>query len=336
MRRPAFTLLLLTLVLSLLCASSASAAPVYDACCPIGFRCCNLAGVCTPPCAPALRTLTYFALGDSIASGHGLNDDNGPCRRSTEAYPWQLARLLKDRYGEVRITQLACSGATAGRPGQAALNKSKYLWLTNQVDEVLRSLDSSPALVSITIGINDTQWLSRGVAEMWADSAAFFKWADDTAAAVQHDVQEQVARLLKQPNVYVVLTIYFNPFNETTHVSLLGLGCYSNLGALQCNQRASYVVGQINSALIRTWTNLGRPARMRVAADIQSAFVGHEAPAPACGRTPPAKDTWIQYPGDPNSNSLPSPVNGDCFHPNRSGANRIARAVFDAYASMAK
>ena len=32
--------------------------------------------------------IEYFAMGDSVASGYGLDDDGTACRQSRLAYPW--------------------------------------------------------------------------------------------------------------------------------------------------------------------------------------------------------------------------------------------------------
>ena len=57
---------------------------------------------------------------------------------------------------------------------------------------------------------------------------------------------------------------------------------------------------------------------------------------PAGDAAPGVNDTWIQYPGDPNSNGdVPAIMqllvthneHGDCFHPNATGAQHIADIV---------
>jgi len=74
---------------------------------------------------------------------------------------------------------------------------------------------------------------------------------------------------------------------------------------------------------------------MSVTAVLHLAFHGHESPKVVCGDDPPEiSNTWIQYPGDPESNSpLPLPIRrkeegpGDCFHPNEVGAATISDFV---------
>src|SRR4051794_13573492 len=56
----------------------------------------------------------YFALGDSIASGHGLGDNLTTCHRSALSYPFIVENTLQVHF-DVRFPQstnfLACSGA---------------------------------------------------------------------------------------------------------------------------------------------------------------------------------------------------------------------------------
>ena len=73
--------------------------------------------------AAAKTKIEYFALGDSIASGHGLMDDGSKCHRafgtsnsSLVAYPIRVQQLLTQEYGLVDFPRshfLACSGAWA-------------------------------------------------------------------------------------------------------------------------------------------------------------------------------------------------------------------------------
>lgn len=107
------------------------------------------------------QTVRYFALGDSVASGHGLLDNDGSacvpngvscCHRSRLAYPWIVSELLTDLGYEVVFADgqhLACSSA-----------RSEHL--NGQIDILLDQLDGrSPedaVLLSITIGVNDFAW----------------------------------------------------------------------------------------------------------------------------------------------------------------------------------
>ena len=107
--------------------------------------------------APALRALDYFALGDSVAAGRGLDDRGGTCRRSPHAYPRRLLEALRVRHGAVAFRFLACSGALAGGADARGL-----LSLRRQVDAVLQRIGQRPALVTLTIGINGAGRTSCG------------------------------------------------------------------------------------------------------------------------------------------------------------------------------
>jgi hypothetical protein len=90
-------------------------------------------------------------------------------------------------------------------------------------------------------------------------------------------------------------------------------------------ERSEHVVHALNAAIMQAWQRLGSPPYVRVAT-VHDAFRGHESPRPWCGTAPPdVAETWLQYPTDPDSNA--TAVGGDCFHPNRMGAERYAEAV---------
>ena len=63
------------------------------------------------------KQIDYFALGDSVASGHGLDGASGECLRSSKAYPYTVRDALETRYHKVNFPpqhHLACSGAEVG------------------------------------------------------------------------------------------------------------------------------------------------------------------------------------------------------------------------------
>ncbi len=276
--------------------------------------------------------LDYFALGDSTASGRGLMDTGGQCRRSPLAYTEQTRTLLEQRYARVRFFFLACAGAEASAPEATGFHDFR-----RQVDAVLRKLTARPTLVSVTIGINDTGWSDVQLAYTRLrdpDDSSFERWARSVTAGVERAVVKQLRRLLEKRNVRVVLTEYFNPVNEGSLLFGPPIPC---VDVDVCYERTEFVVEEVNDALRRARQKLRAPRRV-VVAPVLSAFRGHEAPSPECGTAPPGLDeTWVQYPSDPNSNSNPSlppvvpgPWRGDCFHPNELGAAAIAAAVDQA------
>ncbi|HSH78373.1 MAG TPA: kelch repeat-containing protein [Herpetosiphonaceae bacterium] len=283
---------------------------------------------------PQPTEIDYFALGDSIASGHGLMDDETACRRSTAAYPHLVKAELGSRYAKVNFHHFACSGATALNPRRVIEDPNK--WLEGQVAQVLLDLrdipTDRPVLVSITVGANDFGWSNPVVAARQATQRGdkYLEWVSDTTADVAAAVRGQVELLLNRPNVAVIITEVHNPFNEES--VFFKLNCADVYFTLSCYQRTEYAVHGLNSALVLdVWVALGRPERLRVTPGLHSAFHGHEAPRPYCGvATPDGEATWIQYFGDPDSNAslvgwkkLP----GDCFHPNRAGAKQYASVV---------
>lgn len=311
--------------------------------------------------------IVYFALGDSVASGHGLDDDSASdrpsgCRRSERAYPHLVAeRLATENLMTVSFPPehfLACSGATALEPDAETLAQQPGKWLHNQVDQVIDQLEGRggpgepipsdrPVLVSITIGANDLDWLDPEflAARMWGVSAeGYLQWTDVVKASVKAAVQYEVERLLAYPNVGVVLTQIHNPINTKSRffprVGDLSIPC-NEVGTLSCYDRTEYAVRGINDGLFELWDvdlRPEKPGRLRVTLGLQAAFDGHKAPQPMCGDGPPhMEQTWIQYPGIENVNSeLPSALRregeglGDCIHPNDEGAKVYGEKVVEA------
>jgi lysophospholipase L1-like esterase len=260
---------------------------------------------------PALP-IEYFAVGDSVASGRGLDDDGTACRRSRLAYPWLVVERLQETFLVQQFDLLACSGATTAT-------------LDRQVSEVLSRLSVHPTLLSLTVGANDFGWsdVFAFAQRLCAPSdEAFRTWVGGTAQAVEENLVGQLSRVLAYPQVEVILTDYYNPTNasgafwERVHPRCLFVDVYG---------RSEQVVQALNAAIGQAWQRLGSPGFVQVAT-VHAAFRGHEAPRPWCGTAPPdVEGTWIQYPTDPNSNS--TPAGGDCFHMNRAGAEQYAAAV---------
>ena len=252
------------------------------------------------------RQIDYFALGDSVASGHGLPGAKGKCKRSPEAYPWVVTSLLKERYDSVNTHVLACSGATSDK-------------LQGQVDNVVNNLSADrPALVSITIGANDFEFSNKSKTAQRLCSTTndqdYLTWVNKTAAKVKVQVKDDVKRLLSSdPNVVVAITDYYNPMNKkSTYYN----GLVKSAPCSQARSRFEYARNRLNGAYLDAWDELGRPTRVRFAV-VNAVFDGHESPRPSCGRADPQKDkSWIQ--------------SSDCFHPNVKGATQIGKTVSKA------
>jgi lysophospholipase L1-like esterase len=258
--------------------------------------------------AQGATSLTYAALGDSVAAGYGLGANRTPCARAeTRSYPARVERQLERRHGTVGFVFLACSGASAATAARGPRA------LATQVDAALRAIGRRTALVSITIGINDLQWwnLFRVAALLRGERAAYERWVAATVDGVRAGLRAQLRRLLTRPRVSVVVTDYFDPINRGSPLYAL---CPD---PEQCRSRVREAVTRLNAAIRAAAAGLG--PRVRVAR-IGRSFEGHEAARPECGSAPPSVDaTWIQ---------------ADCLHPNDAGAAAIARRVLAAAARL--
>jgi lysophospholipase L1-like esterase len=303
-------------------------------------------------------TIDYFALGDSIASGHGLVGDDGfPCDRSSLAYPNLVRKWLENQRHTVNFTMLACSGAVTSADTQGIVgcqqnpqavadttraDECQYESLQNQVAYVLDHLSSAPALVTITAGINDAGWsdcpsLADCVLRNWLieSDAAYQQNINDITASVKANLEQELDSLLAQPNVTVVFTDYYNPFNTGSWFFPLLVNGPQTLGALltlsnpvigaalllylaqhhlfvqqscltaeahptagyemTCYERTDYGVNTIDAM----YQQLASEHAGRVfVAQLHDRFQAHAAPSPVCGSDAPGTaDTWIQYPG---------------------------------------
>jgi lysophospholipase L1-like esterase len=185
-----------------------------------------------------LPEIDYFALGDSIASGHGLKDKGGHCRQSDKAYPYQVRDYLGLQF-KVNFPpeyHLACSGATAREPSPEVLKQQhRFKWFKNQVIEVLNHLNKNKqqgierrTLVSITIGANDFDFAPTpaGFELYWraltGHDDEFLDWVsvrrDRTEKALME--MDELNTLLSYPNVAVVFTRYHNPLPDKSWVYL--------------------------------------------------------------------------------------------------------------------
>jgi lysophospholipase L1-like esterase len=265
-----------------------------------------VAALAAPAAASAGEStaVDYLALGDSVASGYGLGASAAPCYRSSKAYPSLVLDRLRARHRAVRFRFLACAGATAsGGSGMRSLHQ--------QVSVALRSPGGRPALVSLTIGINDLEWwnLARLAILVRESEARFAAWLGGTAAGVQGALDQELGRLVERPRTSVVLTGYFDPLNPGSSFYENRLICPDEQ---LCRSRVARVLARLNGAIRAAARDVGARGRVRFA-PVAAAFAGHESARPDCGDAPPdAAATWIQ---------------DDCFHPNARGARAIAGAV---------
>jgi hypothetical protein len=306
--------------------------------------------------------IDYFALGDSIASGHGLMDDESDCRRSESAYPNHVRLELSRRYDNVNYHHLACTGATATGPDYKALAKDQNKWLSNQIGSVVIAKlndpsSDNPVLVSITIGANDLKFADPKNLEdrlYWDSNTQYQNWLAGKVDEIKKALGADLDRLLAHPNVAVVVTEIYNPFNrESIFFKFNTFSKDHCFFVAPCYERTEMAARKLNEAFYDLWGERGHTPRLRIA-PAYAKFKGHESPgspyvSSACGSAnpPDVLDTWIQYKDDERSNSnplkdypelakkvAPAPWKGDCFHPNILGAEYYGQAVNDAALQM--
>ncbi len=263
------------------------------------------------------RTLVYYGLGDSVASGYGLAGQSGPCKRAPGAYPVVASSLLRDRlvnYDDVVLKFLACSGAESST-------------LYGQIDEVLSDLQAQQkaapvdGLVSITVGADLFGWTElpqiRHVLCLRHDD--FVEEISEIVGMTKTNVQGQIARLLASDNTYVIVTDFYNPMNRTSKY-LRWFRSHGPFGESACRRltvkelyaRTETAIHLLNDAL-GSAVSVFPSDRVRLVR-IHEAFHGHEGPWPQCGWSLPGpRKSWIQA--------------QECFHPNIPGVAVFAEAI---------
>ena len=286
--------------------------------------------------------VTYVSIGDSVASGHGLDTSPEPkpgeqtyvpgvgCQRSPgDSYPNLVAEALDDRFSRVRHEQLACTGHTTGDVLALQLPRA---------EQALRAEATGQAVVTLTAGANNYNfWDPRSYLSVFDPSPATFdQWRQAIEAGVRTDVAAILDRLGRDRAERVLLvTEYFNPFNSAALVFDLSPACRQ---AVDCARRLAATIAGLNQALRSAVADYDgrRQARWATAAyvaGVADAFEDHGAPSPFCGTAAPdALASWIQ---SPRVAALVSSLVGqlrvgpgnDCFHPNATGHREIGRLV---------
>lgn len=263
---------------------------------------------------PLNKKLVYYALGDSVASGHGLPGGDGQvlgtCRRSPQAYPYtvdnHLVSNLLSRYESVRFSHLACSGGQVftTHPGR----RFDPVDLPEQVQQVLGEpfTPDQVTLISITIGADDLDFVNESLtgAHLCRSVKRFEAWRKRISSGIRRGVALQLQKLLQIQDVSVVLTDYFNPYNQQSHFfkvmrNPLNLRRNRQCDALSDQElyaRTERVVQSVNAALSDAAVSVGSPSRVAVAR-LHDVFRFRESAKPICGDSlPEVQDTLIQYP----------------------------------------
>lgn len=247
----------------------------------------------------------YYALGDSVAAGVGLETASDPsaCGRTNQAYP----NMVRDSLA-LNMTSIACSGASMpeGLTGKQNVNGA---FIDPQLDVMF--LKPKPKLITISIGANDIDWVSfitkcfTDVCGTEADTStltASIQTVGINLAAILDRIQQKYGRVTP-PRVLV--TGYYQVFPAN------GGSCpdMTNITTDEVN----WVRGQdtsINTAI------QGAVSGHSFAKYVDIDFTGHEL----CTDT-----SWVQA------------LNGvKPFHPTDEGQQAIAAAVVSMNAQYPK
>lgn len=298
------------------------------------------------------RKLVYYGPGDSVASGHGLSGGGQDpvrcnCRRSPLAYPSlvsdDLGNLLP-RYESVRFSHLACSGALSEI--EDSDERCDPVDLPEQVSQLLAEPfpPDQTTLVSLTIGANDVHFPREAMPGTHICESNYQTWLTEVTTRIQIQVERQLLRLLAIENLYIVLTDYYNPFNQTSgffdvmrssiRVPILGLpnpNC-EELSDRELYTRTEHIIDTLNTVLKAAVASVGHADRVGVAL-LRKVFRSRESAKPNCGASgPDVQDTLIQYPRGPIMRIGPQVFavlfGNDCFHPNEAGAKVFANVVY--------
>jgi lysophospholipase L1-like esterase len=292
------------------------------------------------------RPTLYVALGDSVASGHGLDWraylGRDPCWRDDAAsYPARLLDQAQDAGATIEVLVLvACSGHDAAdllqRPVDGSVDLGDGRGARPQVDWAVAA---NPALVTVTVGANDLGFDSPERA-VTADGDLDQGYVRERLARIEAGLAPALARLVEATDASIIVTTYHDPTAQRPHgVDGCRQGCFRAI--------TQEVVTQLNGLIEEI---SGRfPADRVAVADVAVAFAGRGAPN---GRGLDAlrgwdAPSWVPSPltwasgihaycavGQPDG--PPSYVSSvDCVHPNRAGARAYAQVVLEAWSATA-
>lgn len=278
--------------------------------------------------------IKYAALGDSIASGHGLDTTfvdkrfgrtNTSCQRSkgdTPAHKAYTDLVFEHVHATNPATsyKIACTGDTA-----TAL-------LAIQVPQAEALLGADKALITITIGADNLQFDDPATyLRAFTNYSQYKRTRAAQLATVRRLLTQSLTILGKgKPQRQIIVTGYFNPFNFDSFI-YRNVICRAPRTAT-CRSIVNETVQLLNTAIAGAVADYRGGAGDAVVglvdgnSTIAAAFLGHESPRPSCGTADPdATGTYIQ--AKPNSHSVPPKNGNDCFHPNPTGHAELARLV---------
>lgn len=282
------------------------------------------------------RPDVYLALGDSIATGHGLDRwdylGRDRCWRAEgAAYARHVTDGLAERGVDVRRHIVACSGAfledlatdvLGGGPDGVVPDDR-----ATQLDWAVRT---NPGLITLTVGANDLGFVDPS--DFIADGGLDTQALATRLTIIEVGLTEIVDLLVDATDATIVVTDYHDPTADNPHgVDGCREACFASA--------AEEAVGLLSATVRRVVER--HPARV-LFADVATPFDGHGAgngrgpdvsrlgrgplsrflPAPArgvssyCAKGDHDNDTWV--------NAL------DCVHPNGEGQEAYAEAVLAA------
>jgi lysophospholipase L1-like esterase len=242
---------------------------------------------------PSTNMPTYAALGDSVAAGFGLSDDQTRCGRSDNAYPVVIANTR-----HLSLIHAACTGATAGdlftKQRKGGPN------LAPQIDTAFAH--GTPQLITITAGANDAHWVqfARKCYRSTCGTERDTRIADGLLAALRVKLDytfSEIARRSGDQPPKVIITGYYNP---------LSAECSTIEPRLTPNE-ITWLSNRIE-LLNQTIKDVSNEYSFVMYAPVS--FGGHDI----CADNP-----WVQGLQDPAP-----------FHPNAQGQAAIARAILAA------
>lgn len=225
------------------------------------------------------HTDALVAMGDSVPSGHGLQETDylgrdGCWRDGGEAYPRRVFDALVAEgeldAAEAELALVACSGhdtddlfetpVTGGLEGTAPAGVDKL----TQLDWAVRA---NPRLVTITIGANDTGFV--GPDKLLLEDGTLNR--PDVAQrmdVIRADLQIVLERLTEATDAEIYVTNYYDPTaSDPQGVSGCERACF--------RAKAEEVVGLMNATIAEVVAGFGQRVHL---VDIHTPFVGHGAP----------------------------------------------------------
>jgi len=288
------------------------------------------------------RPHAVVAMGDSVASGHGLQirDYLGgdSCFRSGDGYPSRVVDALVssgDLPSTATLALVACSGTDTGDlrsdlvTGGFADTEPAGSDRRTQLDWAIRA---NPGLVLLSVGINNLGFVhpERLIVGNELDDGVVQPRLD----GLTNDLRGIVDDLISSTDATVVVTGYYNPTAERPQ----GIpGCETDCFVAVTNDAVRRMNAAIQAAI---------PVSERVRfVDLAPLFVGHGAPN---GLGPDGARAGLGFLGDllgdytegihaycarGDSQGEPWVNSVDCVHPTTDGARAIANAVVAAVRS---